>query len=70
MPIKKLEVNLKPIKQDIEKAIKSLSGFKPEVSIADRKRIDLKVKLLKNAIKDLKQTCKNGKMTAAFTPNS
>ena len=68
MPQKKLEVNLKPIKQDIEKAIKSLRGFKSKVSAADVKSIDLKIKHLHRAIKDLQQTCKNAKMTPGFSP--
>jgi hypothetical protein len=65
---KKLQVNLKPIKQDIEKAIKTLSGFKSKVSAADSKRINLKLKHLHHAMKDVQESCKDGKMTAGFSP--
>jgi hypothetical protein len=68
MPKNKLEVNLKPIKQDIEAAIKALTGFKSQVSVADSKRISLKIKLLKNAARDVQQSCKNAKMTPGFDP--
>lgn len=68
MAKKKLQVSLKPIKQDIEKVIATLGGFKSKVSAADSQRIDLKIKLLKGAIKDLQQTCKNAKMTPGFLP--
>jgi hypothetical protein len=68
MAKKKLVVNLKPIKQDIERVIKTLSGFKSKVSDADSERIDLKIKHLDGAIKDLKQACKNAKMTPGFSP--
>ena len=65
---KKLAVNLKPIVQDIERVKKTLKGFKSRVSSADSARIDLKIKSLDKAIKDLKQTCKNSKMTPGFSP--
>ena len=68
MAKKQLQVNLKPIKQDIEKAIKSLRGFKSKVSAADSKAIDLRIKHLHRAIKDLQQSCKNAKMTPGFSP--
>jgi hypothetical protein len=65
---KSLKVNLKPIKQDIEKTIKKLRGFKSKVSAADKTAIDLKIGYLNDAIKDLKQSCKNAKMTPGFAP--
>jgi hypothetical protein len=67
---KKLVVNLKPITQDIEKAIKTLSGFKSKVSAADSKNIDLRIKLLHHAVRDVKQSCKDAKMTPGFTPSN
>jgi hypothetical protein len=66
---KKLVVNLKPIAQDIEKAIKTLNGFKSKVSAADSKNINLRIRHLHRAIKDLKQSCKNAKMTPGFAPS-
>lgn len=68
MAKKKLVVNLKPIAQDIERAKKTLKGFKSKVSAADGARIDLKIEFLNAAIKDLKQTCRNSKMTPGFNP--
>ncbi len=68
MAKKKLVVNLKPIKQDIEKVIKTLQGFKSQVSAADSQNINLRIKHLKGAIKDLRQSCKNAKMTPGFSP--
>ena len=68
MAKKKLVVSLKPIAQDIERVKKSLKGFKRKVSVADRARIDLKIKYLDAAIKDLRQSCKNSKMTPGFNP--
>lgn len=65
---KSLEVNLKPIKQNIENTMKKLRGFKSKVSAADKASIDLKIGYLNDAIKDLRKTCKNGKMTAGFAP--
>jgi hypothetical protein len=68
MAKKKLVVSLKPIKQEIENVIETLGGFKSKVSAADSQRIDLKIKLLKGAIKELQRTCKNAKMTPGFLP--
>ena len=65
---KSLEVNFKPIKQNIENTIKKLRGFKSKVSAADKATIDLKIGYLNDAIKNLKQGCKNGKMTSGFAP--
>jgi hypothetical protein len=68
MAKKKMQVNLKPIARDIEKVIKALGGFKSKVSVADSKSIDLKIKKLKGALADVKQTCTDKKMTPGFLP--
>jgi hypothetical protein len=67
---KKLEVSLKPIRRDIEKAISALRGFKSKVSAADNKTINLKIKLLKGAAKDVKAACTDKKMTPGFNPKA
>ena len=68
MAQKKLQVNLKPIAREIETAIKTLSGFKSKVSPADSKSIGLRIKKLKSALADVKQSCTDKKMTPAFNP--
>ncbi len=65
---KKLEVSLKPIKKDIDKAISALRSFKSKVSATDSKTIDLQIKLLNKAMKDVKMACENKKMTPGFPP--
>jgi hypothetical protein len=65
---KKLEVSLKPIKKDIDKAISALRSFKSKVSATDSKTIDLQIKLLNKAMKDVKTACENKKMTPGFPP--
>jgi hypothetical protein len=66
MAKKKLQVSLKPIAQKIEEAINSLSGFQNQVSAADKKRINLKIKRLNSAIRDVKAACTDKKMTPGF----
>jgi hypothetical protein len=68
MPKKKLQVNLKPIARDIEKTIKTLTGFKSKVSAADSQKINLKIKNLKGALADVKASCTDKKMTPGFSP--
>lgn len=65
---KKLQVNLKPIARDLEKVINTLSGFKSQVSAADGKTINLKIKKLKGALADVKLSCTDKKMTPGFSP--
>jgi len=65
---KKLEVSLKPIKKDIDKAISALRSFKSKVSATDSKTIDLQIKLLNKAMKDVRTACENKKMTPGFPP--
>jgi hypothetical protein len=69
MPKKKLQVNLKSIKEDIDKKIKTLEGFQNKVSDADSANIDLRIKHLRNAIKEVRSACKNAKMTPGFSPD-
>ncbi|MBV8514157.1 MAG: hypothetical protein JO260_02545 [Acidobacteria bacterium] len=64
--MKRLEVSFTPIKKDIEKAISALRGFKSKVSTTDKKEIDLQIKLLNKAIKEVKTACDNKKMTPGF----
>lgn len=64
--MKKLEVSLKPIKRDIDKAISALRSFKSKVSAADNKEINLQIKLLNKAMKDVKAACDNKKMTPGY----
>ena len=66
MAKKNVQVNLKPIAQKIEAAIKSLSGLRNQVSTADKKKINLKIKRLNSAIRDVKSACTDKKMTPAF----
>jgi hypothetical protein len=68
MAKKKLQVNLKPIAREIEKTIKTLTGFKSKVSAADGQKITLKIKNLKGALADVKATCTDKKMTPGFSP--
>jgi len=66
MAKKKVQVSLKPIAQCIDDAISALSGFQNQVSAADKKKINLKLKLLKSAKKDVRRACKDKKMTPGF----
>jgi len=68
MAKKKLVVSLKPIKEQIQKAEKSLRKIKPKVSAADRKQIDLDIKNLNAALATVRTICKNGIMTHGFAP--
>jgi hypothetical protein len=67
MAKKKLVVSLSPIKKQIQAAEKSLRSFKPQVSAADRKRIDLDIKNLKAALAAMAKVC-HGTMTHGFAP--
>jgi hypothetical protein len=64
----KLVVSLKPIAQGIQEAIDSLSGFQDQVSAVDKKRINLKIKRLNSAIREVKAACGDKKMTPGFSP--
>ena len=50
MPKKKMQVTLKPLALNIEKTIKTLSGFQKKVSPADSAAIDLKIESLNCAL--------------------
>jgi anaerobic ribonucleoside-triphosphate reductase len=68
MAKKKLEVNLKPIKDQIKKAQQELRGLKPQAIVGARKKIDLEVKRLDDVASKLAKICK-GKMTVGFAPS-
>jgi hypothetical protein len=66
MPKKKMQVSLKPLAANLEKTIKTLSGFRKSVSPADSAKIALNIQSLKCALKDVKAACAGKKMTAGF----
>ena len=67
MAKKKLEVNLKPIKDQIKKAQQDLRALKPRTIVGARKKIDLDVKRLDGVIQALAKICR-GRMTVAVSP--
>jgi hypothetical protein len=67
MATKKLEVDLRPIKDQIKKAQKDLRGLKSQALVGARKKIDLDVKRLDAVIAAVTKICK-GRMTVAVLP--
>ena len=64
--MKRLEVSLTPIKKDIDKAVAALRSFKSKVSAGDKKEIDLQIKHLHKAMKEVRTACENKKMTPGY----
>ena len=68
MAKKKLEVSLKPIASQIDKATEKLKSLKSRVSKVDRRKVEFGLKDLVNARKLVVRACGRSSMTPVFAP--
>jgi hypothetical protein len=68
MAKKKLEVNLRPIRDQIKKAQQQLRKLKPQAIVGARKKIDLEVQRLDDIAASVAKICRS-RMTVSFAPS-
>jgi hypothetical protein len=67
MAKKKLEVNLRPIKDQIKKAQQQLRKIRPQAAVGSREQINLDVNSLNDIAASVSKICRS-RMTVSFAP--
>ncbi|MBV9885528.1 MAG: hypothetical protein JO119_03180 [Acidobacteria bacterium] len=68
MAKKKLEVDLRPIRDQIKKAQQKLRRLKPQAIVGARKQIDLDLNRLDDVAASVSKICRS-RMTVSFAPS-